>query len=83
MLDARADFPDSSLADLYDPMTMPPELLKAHQNLDKAVEAAYGKTFATEADRVAHLFNLYQAMKEGLFVKKTTKFGARHLCTFF
>ncbi|HEY9037268.1 MAG TPA: DNA methyltransferase [Pseudomonadales bacterium] len=61
LLDARAQFPDSSLADLYDPLTMPPVLLKAHQALDKAVDAAYGKkSFATEAERVAFLFELYQ-----------------------
>lgn len=61
VLDARAQFPDSSLADLYDPLTMPPALLKAHQKLDKAVDAAYGKTsFKTEAERVAFLFELYQ-----------------------
>lgn len=61
VLDARAQFPDSSLADLYDPLTMPPALLKAHQKLDKAVDSAYGKTrFNTEAERVAFLFGLYQ-----------------------
>lgn len=61
VLDAREQFPDSSLADLYDPLTMPPVLLKAHNKLDKAVDAAYGKTkFATEADRVAFLFELYE-----------------------
>jgi hypothetical protein len=61
VLDARAQFPDSSLADLYDPLTMPPVLLKAHQTLDKAVDIAYGKTnFKTEAERVAFLFELYQ-----------------------
>jgi len=61
VLDARAQFPDSSLADLYDPLTMPPVLLKAHQHLDKTVDAAYGKTnFQTEAQRVAFLFELYQ-----------------------
>jgi hypothetical protein len=61
VLDARAQFPDSSLADLYDPLTTPPVLLKAHQALDKAVDAAYGKTnFKTEAERVAFLFELYQ-----------------------
>ena len=61
MLDARARFPNSSLADLYDPLTMPPVLLKAHQQLDRAVDAAYGKTnFQTEAQRVAFLFELYQ-----------------------
>jgi len=61
VLDARAQFPGSSLADLYDPLTMPPTLLKAHQTLDRAVDAAYGKTtFKTEAERVAFLFELYQ-----------------------
>lgn len=61
ILDARAKYPESSLADLYDPRAMPPELAKAHQSLDKAVDAAYGKTtFKTEADRVAFLFELYQ-----------------------
>ncbi len=63
VLDARTKYPDSSLADLYDPRSMPPELVKAHQNLDKAVDAAYGKTtFKTEADRVAFLFDLYQRL---------------------
>jgi len=61
VLTARAQFPESTLADLYDPLTMPPVLLKAHQQLDKAVDAAYGKTnFQTEAQRVAFLFELYQ-----------------------
>lgn len=61
VLDARDEFPDSSLADLYDPIAMPPLLRKAHDNLNRAVESAYraGK-FATEADRVAFLFELYQ-----------------------
>lgn len=61
VLDARAAYPDSSLADLYDPRSMPPNLTRAHQQLDKAVDAAYGKTkFNTEAERVAFLFELYQ-----------------------
>jgi hypothetical protein len=62
VLDARLLFPQSSLADLYDPLSMPPELVKAHQQLDKAVDAAYGKTFKNEAERVAHLFELYQQL---------------------
>lgn len=63
MLDARAQFPDATLADLYDPLTMPPVLLKAHQALDRAVDAAYGrKSFASEAERVAFLFGRYQAL---------------------
>jgi type I restriction-modification system DNA methylase subunit len=73
VLDARAEFPGSSLADLYDPLTMPPVLLKAHQKLDKAVDAAYGKTnFKTEAERVAFLFELYQKYTS-LFVPEKAK----------
>jgi hypothetical protein len=61
VLDARAQFPDASLADLYDPVTMPPALVKAHQKLDAAVDAAYGKkNFRNDAERVAFLFELYQ-----------------------
>ena len=61
VLDARSQFPAAALSDLYDPNCMPANLLKAHQKLDKAVDAAYGKTtFKTEADRVAFLFELYQ-----------------------
>ena len=49
VLDVRASFPDSSLADLYNPLTMPPALVKAHNELDKAVDAAYSKqNFSTE-----------------------------------
>jgi hypothetical protein len=65
VLDARAAHPDSSLADLYDPIAMPPDLRKAHQALDKAVDAAYGfgkvgsRTGLTDAERVAFLFELY------------------------
>jgi|WetSurMetagenome_2_1015567.scaffolds.fasta_scaffold00085_20 hypothetical protein len=60
VLDARAAHPGSSLADLYDPVAMPPDLRKAHQELDKAVDAAYGrKSFASDAERVAFLFELY------------------------
>ena len=61
VLDARAAFPDSTLADLYDPVTMPPALVKAHQTLDRTVDAAYGKRhFSTDAQRVAFLFERYQ-----------------------
>jgi hypothetical protein len=74
VLDARALFPDSSLADLYDPLTMPSVLLKAHQALDKAVDAAYGKTnFKTEAERVAYLFELYQKYTSLLPTEKPNK----------
>lgn len=61
VLDAREKFPQSSLADLYDPLSMPPELTRAHQALDRVVDAAYGrKSFASDAERVAFLFELYQ-----------------------
>lgn len=60
ILDARALYPDSSLADLYDPLTMPPELLKAHKANDKAVLALYGfKPDATEEQIVARLMQMY------------------------
>ncbi len=60
ILDARADHSEASLADLYDPLTMPPNLLKAHKALDKAVDAAYKcPKFKTESERVAYLFTLY------------------------
>jgi hypothetical protein len=64
ILDARALYPDSSLADLYDELTMPVELRKAHQDNDRAVMAAYGfpiKTM-TESQCVAELFKLYQLL---------------------
>jgi hypothetical protein len=57
----RAAHPNASLADLYDPLTMPPNLVKAHQALDAAVDGAYGrKNFKNDAERVAFLFELYQ-----------------------
>ena len=63
ILNARALYPDSSLADLYDPITMPPELLKAHRDNNRAVMAAYGfPTTMTESDIVARLFNLYNEL---------------------
>ena len=69
ILDARALYPDASLADLYDEVTMPPELRKAHQNNDRAVMAAYGITkdspeFKSESACVAMLMRMYQALTE-------------------
>ena len=62
ILDARALYPDSSLAVLYDELTMPPELRTAHQNNDRAVMAAYGMSVknTTESSCVAELMRLYQ-----------------------
>ena len=67
ILDARALYPDASLADLYDPLTMPPELIKAHQQNDRAVMDAYGispkdEAFRNEAACVALLMQRYQEL---------------------
>jgi len=65
ILDARALYPDSSLADLYDETTMPPELRKAHQQNDKAVMKAYGFPIRmTESECVAELMKIYQKLIE-------------------
>ena len=59
ILTIRTEFEGASLADLYNPLTMPPKLLKAHETLDKAVDKLYSKTgFKTDTERVAHLFEL-------------------------
>ncbi len=83
VLDARARFPDATLADLYDPLTMPPALVKAHQQLDRAVDAAYlaaekaaGRKppkLSTDAERVAFLFERYQALTSLLPTTKAKK----------
>lgn len=74
VLDARAQFPNASLADLYDPLTMPPALTKAHQNLDAAVDMAYAKRkFTGDSDRVAFLFELYRQVTSPLESSKTTR----------
>lgn len=63
VLDARAKFPESSLADLYDPQTMPPELLKSHEKLDRAVMKLYGfGKDTTEPQIVEELMKRYQQM---------------------
>jgi hypothetical protein len=63
VLDARALYPDSSLADLYDPLAMPKELVDAHHALDRAVDRLYQrKAFASDAERVALLFKRYRAL---------------------
>lgn len=66
ILDARALYPDASLADLYDELTMPPELRKAHQENDKAVMEAYGFNWRamSESECVAELMKLYKKMIE-------------------
>lgn len=74
VLDARAQFPNSNLADLYDPNTMPSVLVKAHQQLDRAVDLCYRpQPFASEAKRIEFLFELYDKYTGGLFVAEKTK----------
>ena len=75
VLDARAAYPDSTLANLYDPDLMPPKLRKAHQALDRAVDRLYRRRgFASERERVEHLFMLYEKMQTPL---ATTTKGKR------
>lgn len=74
VLDTRKEFPNSSLADLYDPLTMPPALIKAHQELDKAVDLCYRpQPFPNETKRIEFLFELYEKYTKPLLVEKTTK----------
>ncbi|MBP7497914.1 MAG: methylase [Bacteroidales bacterium] len=70
ILDVRAEFPESSLTDLYDPLTMPPSLIKAHKETDKAVDLAYrSQPFTSEAKRMEFLFELFEKYTLGLFTK--------------
>ena len=86
VLDTRAEFQfpplggvsegrgGSSLADLYDPLTMPPALVKAHNDLDKAVDLAYRpQPFTSEANRMVFLFELYEKYTADLFTKEQVK----------
>jgi hypothetical protein len=74
VLEVRAKFPESSLADLYDPNTMPPELVKAHQALDKAVDLCYRpQPFINETKRIEFLFELYDKLTSGMFGKEKKK----------
>lgn len=71
ILDARALYPDSSLADLYAPTLIPVELLKAHRNNDKAVMEAYGfPTKMTESECVAKLFEMYSELHQTSVVRQ-------------
>ena len=74
VLDARAAHPGATLADLYDPDLMPPNLRKAHAALDRAVDRLYRRGgFASERERVEHLFGLYEKMMVPLTVKQKGK----------
>ena len=74
VLDVRADFANNSLAELYDQDSMPPALIKAHNELDKAVDVAYSKqAFTSEAKRMEFLFELYEKYTADLFTKEKNK----------
>ena len=71
VLDVRSEFPNSSLADLYDKLAMPPKLVKAHQELDKAVDLCYRpQAFTTENARIEYLFDLYNEYTSPMFNEK-------------
>ena len=64
---ARAAHPDATLADLYDPDLMPPNLRRAHQAIDRTMDRLYrAKGFASERERVEHLFMLYEKIRAPL-----------------
>ena len=74
VLDARAEHPNATLTDLYDPDLMPPHLRRAHQALDKAVDKLYRRTnFSSERERVEHLFALYEKMYSPLESERKSK----------
>ena len=76
VLDARSEWHTSTLANLYDPDLMPPNLRKAHQALDRVVDQLYRRSsFASERERVEHLFTLYEKMRTPLAANVT---GRRH-----
>lgn len=74
VLDERAKHPESSLADMYDPLTMPPGLVKAHNELDRAVDKCYrGGAFGGEMERLEYLFGLYNKYTEPLIKAEKKK----------
>ena len=74
VLDARAAHPDATLAELYDPDLMPPNLRRAHQALDRAVDRFYRrKRFTSERERVEYLFGLYERMQAPLAAKAAVR----------
>ena len=79
----RAEHPGATLADLYDPDLIPPNLRRAHQALDRAVDRLYRRSgFASERERVEHLFRLYESMRAPLadkLIGKRKRRGVRFL----
>ncbi len=80
VLDSRVTHPGATLADLYDPDLMPPNLRQAHQALDRAVDQLYWRTgFASERERVEYLFMLYEELCAPLTTKTKTKRRRRRI----
>jgi hypothetical protein len=70
----RKEYPDSSLADLYDPIAMPKKLVDAHKHLDKAVDLCYRpQPFPTELSRLEFLFDLYKKYTTPMFAEEKKK----------
>jgi hypothetical protein len=79
VLDTRAKYPGSSLADLYDPVTMPPDLVRAHQALDKAVDQCYrSQPFGSELARIEFLFGLYEQYSAPMFGETVSRKKSKH-----
>jgi hypothetical protein len=78
VLDARAAHPGATLADLYDPDVMPPDLRKAHRALDQAVDKLYrAAPFSSDRERVEHLFGLYEKLVAPLSAIAAMKLKAK------
>jgi hypothetical protein len=78
ILDARAAHEGATLADLYDHLTMPPDLRKAHQALDTAIDRLYRRDpFPSDRERVEHLFGLYEKLTATLFTETPRKKGRK------
>ena len=86
MLAARANHPNATLADLYDPDAMPPNLRRAHSALDRAVDRLYRRArFTSERERVEHLFALYEQLQAPLAAeaegkRKKRRVEEKNLC---
>jgi hypothetical protein len=80
VLDVRGQFPGATLADLYDPLAMPPALVKAHGQLDRAVDVCYRpQPFSNERQRVEYLFGLYEQLTAPLLPVSKPKRPRRRL----
>jgi hypothetical protein len=78
VLDARSEFPNATLADLYDADAMPPKLRKAHRTLDEVVDWLYRPAaFTADRDRAEHLFGLYEGLVAPLVAAAAQPRGRR------